>query len=81
MPALMTEMHEDGSLDLDATARHMEACLDAGVSGFVMLGPWAKILTHPSGKEAVIACAVEAAAGRVPVIAGSLSTRLSLPSI
>ena len=38
MPALMTEMHEDGSLDLDATAQHIEACLDAGVSGFIMLG-------------------------------------------
>ena len=35
MPALMTEMHEDGSLDLDATAQHIEVCLEAGVSGFI----------------------------------------------
>ena len=71
MPALMTEMHEDGSLDLDATARHMEACLDAGVSGFIMLGTLGeKTALTLLEKEAVIACAVEAAAGRVPVIAG-----------
>jgi dihydrodipicolinate synthase/N-acetylneuraminate lyase len=27
MPALMTEMTEDGALDLDATARHIEQCI------------------------------------------------------
>jgi len=38
MPALMTEMHEDGSLDLEATAQHIETCLKAGIEGLVMLG-------------------------------------------
>lgn len=71
MPALMTEMHEDGSLDLEATGRHIEACLDAGVSGFIMLGTLGE---NPSlslkEKEAVMASTVEAVNGRVPVIVG-----------
>lgn len=71
MPALMTEMNQDGSLDLDATARHIEACLDAGVSGIVVLGTLGE---NPSltldEKTSVMACALEAVNGRVPVITG-----------
>ena len=65
MPALMTEMHQDGSLDLDATARHIEACIDAGVSGIVVLGTLGE---NPSlgvdEKVQVVTCAVEASNGR-----------------
>ena len=35
MPALMTEMHRDGSLDLDATAVHVEKYIAAGVEGII----------------------------------------------
>jgi len=71
MPALMTEMHQDGSLDLDATAKHIEACLDAGVSGFVMLGTLGENPSlSPDEKVLVVASAVEAVNGRVPVIVG-----------
>ncbi len=38
IPALMTEMKQDGALDLESTARHIESCLQAGCEGFVMLG-------------------------------------------
>ena len=38
IPALMTEMKQDGALDHEATSRHLESCLKAGVDGFVMLG-------------------------------------------
>jgi hypothetical protein len=37
-PAITTQMFKDGSLDLDATAVHMEALIKSGVTGFVMLG-------------------------------------------
>ena len=37
-PALMTEFKQDESLDLEATARHIESCLGAGCEGLVMLG-------------------------------------------
>jgi 4-hydroxy-tetrahydrodipicolinate synthase len=68
----MTEMKEDGSLDLEATARHIESCLKAGCEGFIMLGTLGEnsSLTAEE-KESVIRCAVEAARGRVPVIAGN----------
>ena len=37
-PAVTTQMRRDGSLDLDATARHLEVLLDSGVAGLVMCG-------------------------------------------
>lgn len=70
-PALMTEMNKDGSLDLEGTSRHIELCIGAGVSGFVMLGTLGEnnsLLAWE--KEAVMRAAVEAVNGRVPVIAG-----------
>ncbi|MFT4797650.1 MAG: dihydrodipicolinate synthase/N-acetylneuraminate lyase [Candidatus Azotimanducaceae bacterium] len=71
MPALLTEMHHDGSLDLDATAKHIEHCLDAGVSGFIMLGTLGENLSLSSHeKDQVIARAVQTVNGRVPVIVG-----------
>ncbi|MBV9749435.1 MAG: dihydrodipicolinate synthase family protein [Acetobacteraceae bacterium] len=61
-PALMTEVKEDGSLDLPATARHIESCLKAGVEGFVMLGTLGENASlSPDEKDAVVRCAVETA--------------------
>ena len=37
-PAITTQMHKDGSLDLDATARHAEALLASGITGLIFLG-------------------------------------------
>jgi 4-hydroxy-tetrahydrodipicolinate synthase len=71
MPALMTEFREDGTLDLESTARHMEVCLDAGVEGFVMLGTLGENTSlSPDEKESVLRMASETAAGRVPVLSG-----------
>ncbi len=70
-PALMTEFHEDGSLDLDATRRHAALCLEAGCTGLVMLGTLGENTSlRPEEKERVAAAAVEVADGRVPVLAG-----------
>ncbi|MBT6093401.1 MAG: dihydrodipicolinate synthase family protein [Rhodospirillaceae bacterium] len=70
-PALMTELKPDGSLDLEGTARHMESCLDAGVTGFVMLGTLGENPSlYPDEKEQVLRMAVETVAGRVPVLSG-----------
>ena len=70
-PALMTEFREDGALDLDGTRRHVEACLDAGCGGLIMLGTLGEnpSLT-PEEKERVLRAAVETARGRVPVLSG-----------
>ena len=71
MPALMTEMNKDGSIDLEGTARHMESCLASGVEGFVMLGTLGENSSLSAGeKEAVLKMATETVAGRVPVLSG-----------
>ncbi len=71
-PALMTEFKQDGQLDLDGTARHVESMLNAGVDGFVMLGTLGENASlAPEEKEAVLKTAVDTAAGRVPVLSGT----------
>jgi len=70
-PALMTEFAEDGALDLDATAAHIEVELAAGIHGLVMLGTLGEnVSLSPGEKRDVVRCAVETVAGRVPVLSG-----------
>ncbi len=70
-PALMTEFKQDGTLDLVATARHIESCIAAGVDGFIMLGTLGENLSLSAvEKSAVRAAAVEAAGGKVPILSG-----------
>ncbi|HVY52353.1 MAG TPA: dihydrodipicolinate synthase family protein [Devosia sp.] len=81
IPALMTEMKQNGDLDLEATARHIDSCLSAGCEGFVMLGTLGENSSLSlDEKEAVVAAAVKAVKGRVPVIAGvaEYTTRLAI---
>lgn len=71
IPALMTEMKQNGDLDLDATAKHIDSCLSAGCEGFVMLGTLGENSSLSlEEKEVVVAAAAKAVKGRVPVIAG-----------
>lgn len=37
-PAITTQMHRDGSLNLDATSRLAEVLIASGMSGIVFLG-------------------------------------------
>ena len=72
LPAMMTEFKDDKSLDLDSTAQHAEACIEAGVHGLVMLGTLGENNSlHPDEKEAVLRATVEVVDGRVPVLAGA----------
>ena len=70
-PALMTEFKADGALDLEATQRHIQSCMDAGVEGLVMLGTLGEnpSLTQDE-KERVLRAAVEATSGKIPVLTG-----------
>ena len=71
MPALMTEMHRDGRLNLEGTAEHVESSLVAGCSGVVMLGTLGENCSLTAAeKERVARTGVEAANARVPVICG-----------
>lgn len=70
-PAVTTQMKRDESLDLEATARHLEVLIDSGVSGIVMLGSLGENATlSPEEKRSVLRAALEAVRGRVPVLSG-----------
>lgn len=70
-PAATTQLKKDQSLDLPATARHLEALIANGVNGLIMCGSLGENQTlDPDEKRAVIRCAVETARGRVPVLSG-----------
>jgi 1-pyrroline-4-hydroxy-2-carboxylate deaminase len=70
-PAVTTQMKRDQSLDLEATQRHIEALIDSGVSGLVMLGSLGEnTALDPEEKRSVMRAAIEVTNGRVPVLSG-----------
>jgi 4-hydroxy-tetrahydrodipicolinate synthase len=70
-PAVTTQLRKDQSLDLEATARHIEVLLESGVSGLVMLGSLGENQQLlPDEKRKVMAATIEAVRGRVPVLSG-----------
>jgi 4-hydroxy-tetrahydrodipicolinate synthase len=79
LAALITPFSEDGSaIDTDALAAIVDRLIDAGVAGLVPGGSTGEFttLSHSERRE-LVETTVEAAAGRVPVVAGAgaLSTR------
>lgn len=79
LPALITPFTEDGAdVDADALAALVERLVRAGVGGLVPGGSTGEFttLTHAERRE-LVEVTVAAAAGRVPVVAGTgaLSTR------
>ena len=80
-PAVVTQLHEDQSLDLASTARHFEALIDSGVSGLIVCGSLGENqCLEPDEKRAVLQCAIETAGARVPVLSGvaEMSTRAAI---
>ena len=80
-PACTTQLKRDQSLDLPATARHLEALIESGVSGLIVCGSLGENQTlDPDEKRAVVRGAVETARGRVPVLSGvaESSTRAAI---
>ena len=73
MPALITPFTADGS-DVDATAMRalVERCVAAGVSGLVSTGSTGEFTTLTADeRRRVTEVVIDAAAGRVPTIAGT----------
>src|SRR5260370_22911217 len=70
-PAATTEFEPDGSLALEATARHLETLIGAGIHGVVMLGTVGEN-TSLEWEEKLegIRIALETADGRIPVLTG-----------
>jgi len=70
-PAITTQMHRDGALDLEATARHTEALIASGVAGLVFLGSLGENQTLTGDeKRLVMREMIAAVRGRVPVLSG-----------
>lgn len=72
MPALITPFTEDGTVDEDAFAAHVEWQIGEGSHGLVPVGTTGEspTLTHDEHKRVIELC-VEVARKRVPVIAGA----------
>jgi 4-hydroxy-tetrahydrodipicolinate synthase len=80
-PAVTTQLHQDQSLDLDASAHHCEALIDSGASGLIVCGSLGENQTLlPDEKRAVVKRAIEVAAGRLPIISGvaEMSTQAAI---
>ena len=72
LPILPTPFHDDESLDLTSLAALVELMAAAGASGVVVLGVLGEAQRLLDVERAeVVAAAVAAAAGRLPVIAGA----------
>lgn len=77
-PAITTQMHRDGSLDLDATAAHAEALIASGIAGLIFLGSLGENQTlTPDEKRRVMEAMIGAVAGRVPVLSGVAESSLA----
>src|SRR5918996_6510945 len=73
LPALITPFTEDAdAIDIEALAAIVDRLIDAGVGGLVPGGSTGEFttLSHAERRQLVEAT-VEAAAGRVPVVAGA----------
>jgi len=70
-PAITTQFHHDQSLNLEGTARHLEAMIQAGIHGVVLLGTVGEntALLYEEKLE-VLREMKRAAAGRIPVLTG-----------
>ncbi|MGH7104909.1 MAG: dihydrodipicolinate synthase family protein [Acetobacteraceae bacterium] len=76
-PAVTTKMDSSGRIDLPAMRKSIARLIEGGVAGVVvlpMLGENASLVL--SEREAVIRAAVEATAGRVPVLSGLAESTL-----
>jgi 4-hydroxy-tetrahydrodipicolinate synthase len=77
-PAITTQLHKDGSLDLDATAAHADALIQSGISGLVFLGSLGENQTLTGEeKRTVIREMVKTVFGRVPVLSGVAETSVA----
>jgi 4-hydroxy-tetrahydrodipicolinate synthase len=70
--ALVTPMHDDGSLDHEALAKTVDRQIEAGTAAIVSVGTTGESATLTVAEHTeVIRRTIDVAAGRVPVIAGT----------
>jgi 1-pyrroline-4-hydroxy-2-carboxylate deaminase len=74
-PAITTQLHKDGSLDLEATAVHVEVLIKSGVNGMIFLGSLGE--NQPMNgdeKRRVMEAMIKVVNGRIPVLSGVAET-------
>jgi 4-hydroxy-tetrahydrodipicolinate synthase len=70
-PAITTQFTQDQSLDLAATAKHLEAMIAAGIHGVVLLGTVGEnTALEYDEKLSIIKELLRVVAGRIPVLTG-----------
>ena len=79
-PAATTQFHDDESLNLDATLKHVDVMIGAGIHGIIMLGTVGENCSlEYAEKLDVLRATVEHVGGRIPVLTGvaEYTTRLA----
>ncbi|MEZ5738987.1 MAG: dihydrodipicolinate synthase family protein [Burkholderiaceae bacterium] len=77
-PYLVSPVRADGSVDTDVLTRLCDDLIGAGVHGLTPLGSTGEFAYLDAGqRDAIVACVVKAAAGRVPVVAGVAATTIA----
>jgi 1-pyrroline-4-hydroxy-2-carboxylate deaminase len=80
-PALTTQFRDDQSLDLEATARHLETMIAAGIHGVVLLGTVGEnTALEYDEKLTVVREMLGVARGRIPVLTGVAEYTTALAS-
>lgn len=70
-PAVTTQFHQDLSLNLEGTAKHLEVMIESGVAGLIVCGSLGENQgLDPAEKRQIVKLAIEVARGRVPVLSG-----------
>jgi 4-hydroxy-tetrahydrodipicolinate synthase len=70
-PALTTQFHDDQSLNITATAQHLEKLIEAGIHGVVLLGSVGEnTALEYSEKLELVRELVRTVNGRIPVLTG-----------
>ncbi len=78
-PAATTQFRPDESLDLPATLAHLDAMIEAGIDGLVLLGTVGENCSlEAAEKREILKAAVDRVAGRVPVLSGVAEYTTSL---
>ena len=78
LPALVTPLNRDGSVDEPAIHRLIEHVLAGGVDGLLALGSTGEVASlDRAARRQVLAAVIKAAAGRVPVLCGVAQSRFA----
>ncbi len=76
-PAITTQMHKGGAIDLDATFRHAETLIQSGIKGLIFLGSLGENQSLlATEKRELMTAAVKFVRGRVQVLSGVAESNL-----